>query len=343
MSSATPGIDTGRLEAWFSSHVPECSAPLGLELIAGGHSNLTFSVSDAAGRSWVLRRPPLGPLLPTAHDMAREHRILAALRPTAVPVPEPVAYCGDPDVIGAPFYVMARVEGEVLRDSDCASALLDESGRRELGLRLADTLAEIHTVDPAKVGLGDLGRADGYISRQLRRWKRQLDDSRTRPLEQLYEVHDRLAALVPDETHPGLVHGDFRLDNCIVGPQGEVRAVLDWELCTQGDTLADVGLLMVYWSAPDDPEQPIDRAPTLAPGFPSRREMLERYSATRGVDVGVIDFYVAFGYWRLACITEGVYARYLHGSMGDRAAEAAQFERRVLDLASAAARIASAW
>lgn len=343
MSVAAPGIDAARLEEWFGSHVLGRTAPLEVELIAGGHSNLTFSVRDAAGRTWVMRRPPLGHLLPTAHDMAREHRILSALRPTAVPVPEPVAFCADLDVIGAPFYVMAKVEGEVLRNCASASALLDEDGRRELGLRLVDTLVEIHKVEPAAVGLGDLGRPDGYISRQLRRWKCQLDGSRTRPLEQLYAVHDRLAARIPDQTHPGLVHGDYHLDNCIVGPQGDVRAVLDWELCTQGDTLADVGLLMVYWSAPDDPEQPIDPPPNLAPGFPTRKEMLERYSTSRNVDAGAIDFYVAFGYWRLAYITEGVYARYLNGSMGDHTDAAAQFEQRVLDLASAAARIASGW
>lgn len=343
MTLSIPGIEAGRLEGWLAANLPECRPPLRFELIAGGHSNLTFIVGDSNGREWVLRRPPLGDLLPTAHDMAREHRILSALRPTAVPVPEPAAFCGDPEVNGAPFYVMARVEGDVLRDAATAEAVLDVDCRRSAGLRLADTLAMIHSLDPAAVGLGDLGRPDGYVSRQLRRWKRQLDDSRTRPLGELYELHDRLADRIPEQRYPGLVHGDFRLDNCILGTDGTVHAVLDWELCTLGDTLADVGMLMVYWASSADPIQPIERSPTLAPGFPSRQEMLDRYAASRGIELDGIDFYVAFSYWRLACILEGVYARYLHGGMGDRAGEAKQFEQRVIDLAAAAARIADAW
>lgn len=339
MTGALPGIDATRVGAWFAAHVPGCQPPLSFALIAGGHSNLTFRVDDTAGRQWVLRRPPLGHLLPTAHDMAREHRILSALHPTAVPVPVTVALCEDLSVNQAPFYVMDLVEGEVLRDRQ-AAARLEPGQRRQLGFRLADTLAAIHSVVPAEVGLGDLGRPEGYIARQLRRWKRQLDDSRTRPLEDLYALHDRLAARIPEQTFPGLVHGDFRLDNCIVGPDSTVRAVLDWELCTQGDTLADLGMLMIYWSSPDDPGQPIDRAPTTAGGFPSRQEMLDRYSATRGIGLDDLDFYICFAYWRLACITEGVYARYLHGGMGERADEAEQFEQRVVDLAAAATRLA---
>lgn len=343
MTLSVPGIEAGRLEKWWIGNIPASRPPLRFELIAGGHSNLTFVVVDSAGHEWVLRRPPLGELLPTAHDMAREHRILSALGPTAVPVPEAVAFCSDPQVNGAPFYVMVKVEGDVLRDTATVEAVLDADRRRPAGLFLADTLAEIHSLDPGAVGLGDLGHPDGYVSRQLRRWKRQLDDSRTRPLRELYDLHDRLSDRIPRQRHPGLVHGDFRLDNCILGADGAVRAVLDWELCTQGDTLADVGMLMVYWSSPEDPIQPIERSPILAPGFPTRQEMLDRYAASRGIDLDDVDFYIAFSYWRLACITEGVYARYLHGGMGNRAAEAGQFERRVIDLATGASRIVDAW
>ena len=343
MTVAVPGVNVSGVEGWFAGHIPVCQPPLSFTLIAGGHSNLTFRVADAAGHQWVMRRPPLGQLLPTAHDMEREYRILSSLQATAVPVPETLALCRHPAVNGAPFYVMALVDGAVLRNPQAAVDTLDEAGRRQVGLRLADTLAEIHSVEPAAVGLGDLGRPDGYVARQLKRWKRQLDDSRTRPLDSLYELHDRLAARIPEQAHTGLVHGDFRLDNCIVGADASVRAVLDWELCTQGDTLADVGLLMVYWTSPDDAERPIDQAPTLAPGFPTRQEMLRRYSETRGIDVAEIDFYVSFAYWRLACITEGVYARYLHGGMGYRTGEAGQFEQRVIDLATAAQRVADRW
>jgi aminoglycoside phosphotransferase (APT) family kinase protein len=275
--------------------------------------------------------------------MAREHRILAALQGTAVPVPAVAGLCTDLEVNGAPFYVMAKVDGAVLRDTATALSVLDEAQRREVGFALADTLAAIHDVVPADVGLGDLGRPDGYVARQLKRWKRQLDDSRTRPLPVLDDLHAELAARMPQQRSTGLVHGDFRLDNCIIGESGEVRAVLDWELCTQGDTMADLGMLMVYWAAPDDPLLPLDSPPTLAPGFPTRQEMLDRYAAARGMELPDVDYYWAFGYWRLACITEGVYARYLHGDMGDRVDEAAPFEQRVLDLGAAAARIAERW
>jgi aminoglycoside phosphotransferase (APT) family kinase protein len=331
-----------RLDEWLTATVPDYEPPVQLGLIAGGHSNLTFRVIDGAGHQWVLRRPPFGPLLPTAHDMAREFRILDALRTTAVPVPTTVALCRDPAVMDAPFYLMAMVDGLVARDTETASSAFDVQQRREIGFRLADTLATVHSLDPTAVGLGDLGKPDGYVTRQLRRWKGQLDASRTRPLEELYSVHDHLAARIPADGNRGLVHGDFRLDNCILSPAGEVNAVLDWELCTQGDTMADVGMLMVYWSSPDDPIQPIDHSPTLATGFPTRQEMLDRYAAGRGIELGDVDFYIAFSYWRLACITEGVYARYLNGGMGDRTDEARQFERRVLNLAAEAVRISGA-
>lgn len=343
MTITVQGVDSARVTQWFTAHVPDCSPPLQFRLIAGGHSNLTYAVTDAQGSSWVLRRPPLGHVLPTAHDMEREHRILSALHETPVPVPGVAGLCVDPAVNGAPFYVMQKVEGHVLRDTHTALEVLDERGRRQVGFALAETLAAIHTVRPEAVGLGDLGRSEGYVARQLKRWKRQLDDSRTRPLAVLDDLHDELAAKMPDQTHTGLVHGDFRLDNCIVGPDAAVRAVLDWELCTQGDTMADLGMLMVYWAAPADSLTPLETPPTLAPGFPTRQEMLDRYAAVRRIDLPDISYYWAFAYWRLACITEGVYARYLHGDMGDRTEAAGPFEQRVLDLGNAAARIAASW
>jgi aminoglycoside phosphotransferase (APT) family kinase protein len=337
------GIDESRLADWFVTHVPGSQLPLHYRLITGGHSNLTFEVTDAAGRRWVLRRPPLGHVLPSAHDMAREYRILSALEGTDVPVPATVALCSAEAVNDGPFYVMAMVDGAVLRDTKTALDLLDPAGRRTLGLRVADTMAAVHTLRPADIGLGELGQPHGYIPRQLKRWKRQLDASRTRPLEQLDELHLRLAERIPHERHLGLVHGDFRIDNCIVGTDATVRAVLDWELCTQGDTMADVGMLMVYWASASDPEMALADPPTLAEGFPTRQEMLDRYAARRGIDLEDIDFYIAFSYWRLACITEGVYARYLHGDMGDQLEAAEPFEQRVLDLATAAGRIVDCW
>ena len=338
MTGVADGVAVDRVTAWLLERVPDLRLPLRIDLISGGHSNLTYGVRDAAGGRWVLRRPPLGHVLPTAHDMAREYRVLAALRDSPVPVPRVLGLCEDPAVNGAPFYVMALVEGEVLRTREVAATALSPAARRSIGLQLAETLAAIHQVVPADVGLADLGRPDGYVPRQLRRWRTQLATSRTRPLTELDDIHRQLTERLPEQQMRGIVHGDFRLDNCIVGAEGQLRAVLDWELCTLGDPMADVGMLMVYWAAPDDPVIPLSDPPTLAPGFPSRDEMLDRYAAARGVELPDVGFYVAFGYWRLACITEGVYARYLRGDMGDRQGEAAQFERRVVELGAAAQR-----
>jgi aminoglycoside phosphotransferase (APT) family kinase protein len=343
VSGVPEGIIEPGVSDWFVENVADCQLPLTFRLIAGGHSNLTFQVTDATGRSWVLRRPPLGHVLPTAHDVAREHRIISALATTDVPVPAAVGLCTDLAVNGAPFYVMELVEGLVLRDTDIAASAIDEPTRYQVGLALADVLASIHAVVPAEVGLGDLGRPAGYVARQLKRWKQQLDDSRTRPLRELDDLHAVLSARIPEQTSTGLVHGDYRLDNAIIGPDASVRAVLDWELCTQGDTMADLGMLMVYWASPDDPVEPLRDPPTYAPGFPTRQEMLGRYAAARGIAVPDVDYYVAFGYWRLACITEGVYARYLHGDMGDRVEQATQFDHRVIELGTAAASIVATW
>lgn len=341
MTVAVAGIDSTTVSAWLAQVLPGSRSPYAFELIAGGHSNLTFAVRDAAGATWILRRPPTGELLPTAHDMAREFRIISALQPTPVPVPPTVALCGDPAVNGPPFYVMELVDGEVVRDAAIAASLFDHDGRRQLGLSLVDALAAIHTVDPAAVGLADLGRADGYVDRQLRQWKGQLEQSATRDVSALLGLHGLLAAHVPAQTASGIVHGDFRLDNCVVGLDSTVRAVLDWELCTLGDPLADLGLLMVYWAEPTDSVRLLPDSPTAVAGFPSRAEVLDRYALATGRSVNDIDFYVAFSYWRLACITEGVYARYRSGAMGDRQGEAATFATRVDQLALAATQIAS--
>ncbi len=329
-------IDEVAVTRWLVGVLPQLAPPLEFSLIAGGNSNLTFVVRDAGGAELVLRRPPLGEVLPTAHDMAREHRILTALVDSAVPVPAPLALCRDTTVTGAPFYVMTKVAGDVIRDVEVARTRWNAAERYQVGLALVDTLVAVHEVVPARVGLGDLGRPTGYIGRQLTRWQGQLDATRVRPLPELEEVHRHLVARQPEQTSSGLVHGDFRLENCIVGPDATVRAVLDWELCTQGDPLADLGMLMVYWPSPDDPIIPFPDVPTLVPGFPRRAELLDRYASRRGIELPDIGFYTAFAYWRLACITEGVYARYLRGGLGDQSERAAQFGQGVLDLAAAA-------
>jgi aminoglycoside phosphotransferase (APT) family kinase protein len=335
VASAQDGIDEVRVTPWLEEHVEGLRPPLTYSLIAGGHSNLTYRVDDAAGGAFVLRRPPLGHVLATAHDMGREHRIISALGPTAVPVAPALAYCDDTDVNGAPFYVMGFVEGHILRDQGTA-AVLDEDRRRAAGESLVDVLAEIHAVDPDAVGLGELGRKEGYIERQLKRWHKQFLDSKTREVPALEAVYERLRSDVPEQGPATIVHGDYRLDNCLVGDDGHVAAVLDWEICTLGDPLADVGLLMVYWTDPEDDATALLTSPTTLPGFLRRSDLLERYAERSGRDLSAIDYYTAFGYWKLACIVEGVYARYRGGAMGTDASGFEGFATQVERLAAAA-------
>ena len=330
------GIDHDAVTRWYEEHVPGTTPPLSFELIAGGHSNLTYRVVDGGGRTTVLRRPPLGQVLASAHDMGREHTIIAALADTDVPVAPTFGYEPDESVNGAPFYVMDHVDGLVLRDQATAQQLSVEA-RTRAGDSLVDVLADIHAVDVDAVGLGQLGRKDGYIERQLKRWYGQWEKSKTRELADIDEVHDTLVSNVPEQGPAAIVHGDYRLDNCMLGEDGEVRAVLDWELCTLGDPLADVGLLMVYWNEPGDAAVTLG-APTAVEGMRTRAELLDRYAAASGRDLSDIEFYVAFGYWKLACIVEGVYARYIGGSMGKRESDDFDhFARQVEMLAGQAA------
>ena len=307
------GIDAARVTAWLAANVGGVEPPLGFQRISGGQSNLTFEVTDAGGRRLVLRRPPLSHVLASAHDMSREHRIIAALMPTPVPVPEVLAICEDGSVNGRPFYVMRFVEGAVLRTAADVERVLDEGARRRAGEHLVDVLVALHAVDVDAVGLGDLARREGYVQRQLKRWHGQFLQSQAqeveacvhRPVPIVEEVHELLAARVPAQQGVVVAHGDYRLDNTVVGPDGAIRAVLDWELCTLGDPLADLGTLLMYWSG----------AAGL-PGFPTRAELAERYAARSGRDVAELGYYVAFANWRLACILEGVYVRHAAGAMG---------------------------
>ena len=331
------GIDLDAVTDWYVENLPGTTPPLSFDLIAGGHSNLTYRVTDGDGRATVLRRPPLGQVLASAHDMGREHKIIAALDGTDIPVPPALGYEAGSEVNGAPFYVMDFVDGHVLRDQAAASELSTEA-RANTGDSLVEVLARIHAVDPGEVGLGDLGRTDGYIERQLKRWYGQWNKSKTRELADIDRVHDGLSANIPPQGPAAVVHGDYRLDNCMVDDDGNVVAVLDWELCTLGDPLADVGLLMVYWTEPGDVASAALTSPTRAEGMRSRAEILDRYADASGRDLSSIDFYVAFGYWKLACIVEGVYARYIGGSMGQRdTSDFDAFARQVEAMAAQAA------
>ena len=336
MTTAVEGIQVEQVTRWFEEHVDGVVPPLEFSLIAGGHSNLTFKVTDAVGRACVLRRPPLHHVLPTAHDMSREHKIISALGPTPVPVAPAMGLCTDEAVNGTPFYVMDFVEGHVLRTTDIAAAVFDEAQRRVAGESLVDVLAEIHSVDVDAVGLGDLGRREGYIERQLKRWWSQFEQSKTREVPVLDEVYRMLKARVPEQSGATIVHGDYRLDNTMLADDGRVAAVLDWEICTLGDPLADVGLLMVYWSEATDKIESLPSSPTVLPGFPNRKEVADRYAGRSGRDLSGLDFYVAFGYWKLACIIEGVYARYVGGAMGSGSSGFEHFGDQVVRLAETA-------
>jgi aminoglycoside phosphotransferase (APT) family kinase protein len=306
-----PGLDLDRLRALLDHERPGLvSGPLTGRLIEGGRSNLTYAVSDGTAR-WVVRRPPLGHVLATAHDMKREHRVISALHPTAVPVPNPVLLCEDDSVLGAPFYVMEFVEGTPFRTAD-QLAPLGPQRTRDAVLGLVDTLVELHAVDPAEVGLADFGRPEGFLDRQLRRWGKQLDASRNRELAGIDELHAALGRELPTSPAPTVVHGDYRLDNVLIGPDDRIRAILDWEMSTLGDPLTDLGLLVMYSTPLELPDSPISTTASAA-GHPAAAELVERYAARSGRDVSAVSWYTAFAWFKLAVILEGIHYRYTKG------------------------------
>ena len=316
--SELAGIDVPSVTAWLQQHIPGAQAPFTFSFIAGGHSNLTFAVTGANGARYVLRRPPLGHVLASAHDMGREHRIISGLQSSPVPVAPALGYCDDPAVNVVPFYVMGFVEGHVIRDAATATAVLTPQARRRASESIVDTMAAIHSVDLRAACLDDLGKHEDYIARQLRRWYSNWNSQKTRELPDIDRVHAALLARIPAQGPATIVHGDYRLDNCMVNDSGDIVAVLDWEICTLGDPLADLGLLLVYWTGPDDDASAWTGSSTTAPGFLNRADLVERYANTTGRDLSQLAFYVAFAYWKLACILEGVYSRYLGGALGDR-------------------------
>jgi aminoglycoside phosphotransferase (APT) family kinase protein len=304
-----PGLDLARFAPWFSAACPgQAGAPLAGELIAGGKSNLTYQVTDGR-RTWVVRRPPLGHVLATAHDMRREYQVISALRDTGVPVPRTYALCEDPDVLGAPFYVMSKVDGTAYRLAGQMTAL--GPGRtRAIAERIIDTLAVLHSVDYNAVGLASFGRPEGFLARQVRRWKKQLDASRSREVPGIDELHDLLALAQPDGAQATIVHGDYRLDNLLVGADDQVAAVVDWEMATIADPLTDVGLMLVYQRLGELGDGPLASA---APGYPSEADVLDRYAARSGRDLSDLGFHIGLASFKLAVIMEGIHYRYIHG------------------------------
>jgi aminoglycoside phosphotransferase (APT) family kinase protein len=340
VSSQPEGINVANVTGWFTAHVPELATPLTFTLIAGGRSNLTFRVEDAAGRAWALRRPPVHHVLPTAHDMVREHRLMHALGPAGIPVPRTIGLCTDEAVNERPFFVMEFVEGHIVRSAPEAEKAFDEPTRRAVGDHMADTLAALHAVEPESVGLGDLGRHEGYIERQLKRWRSQYEQMQVEGVNHgglVERVSDELARRVPVQQRTSVVHGDYRMDNVVLNDRGAVRAILDWEICTLGDPLADLGLLMVYWADPGDAMAVLGLSPTTAPGFSTRAQVMERYAAVSDLDLSGIGYYTAFGYWKLACILQGVYARYVAGAGAGDQGSVDSFPDQVARLAQMAA------
>ena len=317
MNEPVPGIDFARLTPWFREHVSPVKE-LTAKVIGHGRSNLTYRLESETGDAWVLRRPPLSHVLPTAHDMKREYRVISALEATDVPVPHAIALCEDIAVNDAPFYIMSFVDGMVPTDPAVVAKAYTEEQRRQIGEELVDTLVRFHALDPASIGLGDFGKPQGFIARQVKRFTEQIERSKQRDLPELEELARRLSRSIPEESGASLVHGDYRLDNCVLSPDGHIAAVLDWEMATLGDPLTDVGLQVMYW-----PERDTKAAPSgtgiastsvmTMPGFPTRAEAMVRYAKESGRDLSNLDFYAALAFFKLAVILEGINARFIEG------------------------------
>jgi aminoglycoside phosphotransferase (APT) family kinase protein len=308
-------LDVAALEQYLPGVLGRpLAGPLSHSLIAGGRSNPTYELSDGEA-SWILRRPPFGHVLQSAHDMSREVRVITALADTGVPVPYVVGSREDSDLIGAPFYVMDKLEGRTFRTHEDTAALTPDQ-RRDLSTGLVDLLATLHEVDPADVGLADWGRPVGYLDRQLARWARQWGVVATTERPEVDELVRRLGASVPELRHPGVVHGDFKIDNLMVALDDPTRVVglLDWEMSTTGDTLADLGILVSFWDEVGQFHNPITAGATAHPGFPSVDEIVAAYADRRGIELDELDWYIVFADFKIAVLLEQIHARHLQGA-----------------------------
>jgi aminoglycoside phosphotransferase (APT) family kinase protein len=334
-----PGLRATTVEAWMLDHVAGTVPPLEFWLISGGHSNLTFGVRDAGGGRYVLRRPPLGNRGGNAHDMGREHRVITALGPTSVPVAPALALCEDESINDGPFYVMGLVDGTVIDNPAAAAAALPTPAlRRRASEQIVDVLTDLHRVDIDAVGLGDSARRTDFLGRQLRRIHTVWEQTKTRELPIVDTLHDRLVAAAPAQRYTGIVHSDYRLGNVIIDAAGTLTAVLDWELWTLGDVLADVGFILNNWYEPGDdiPQVWMEVPPTMAGGFWSRSDVVERYAQGTGFDLSDIEYYRAFQHWKIAIIAEGVKRRYETARMATTDVDFAHLDQRVVDLLSLA-------
>lgn len=314
--SSPEGYNVPAVEAWIDEHIEGLTPPFKWTRLEGGHSNLTYRLVDVNGNRAVIRRPPLGELLPKAHDMSREWALISSLGPTNVPVPEAMGFCESPDITGAWFYVMGHVDGRPLYTSEDTRQWVPEARRVTLAHSFIDVLADLHALDPDEIGLGDLGKKDNYVGRQLKTWYRSwtasvepanYDDPRAHELQQYFTEN------LPDQGMARVVHGDYGLHNCLIGPDSTVAAVVDWEISTLGDPLADLGYALNQWAPADEAGAAGTGAATDVPGFPDQRELADRYASRTGSDLSKLDFYIGFNRWKSAAIVHGVYARYMEG------------------------------
>lgn len=326
------GYDIPKVENWIEQNIKSLKPPLIWKRLEGGHSNLTCMISNAAGNKAVVRRPPNGELLPKAHDMGREWKLISALGPTSVPVPEALGFCEDRTVTGAWFYVMGYVDGNPLYTSDQTLHWVPQHQRTKLAHSFIDVLADIHAIDPDAVGLGDLGKRDSYVGRQLRTWYQswtssaefaKFDDPRSHTLQEFFLKH------LPVQDSARIVHGDYGLHNTLTGADCTIVAVLDWEISTLGDPLADLGYALNWWPDPSDKTMPDPNAATSVPGFPTRRELAERYATRTGRDLSNLDYYVGFNRWKTAAILQGVYARYVTGKKSAEGIDLSEMRSRI--------------
>ena len=316
MTDSPEGYKVAAVEAWIVDNIKSLAPPFKWTRLEGGHSNLTYQIEDTQGKLAVIRRPPQGVLLPKAHDMGREWALISALGPTAVPVPEALGFCEDPEVTGAWFYVMGCIDGRPLYKAEETLAWVPEERRVILGHSFVDVLAELHALDPDEIGLSDLGKTDSYVGRQLKTWYRSwtssiesaaFDDERAHSLKEFFLNN------LPEQEKARVVHGDYGTHNCLIGQDSTVAAVVDWEISTLGDPLADLAYALNFFPDPTDEIPMAEDAPTMVPGFPTRTELGQRYANKTGRDLSLLDYYVGFNRWKSACIVHGVYARYMAG------------------------------
>ena len=331
-STGPEGYDQSAVEAWIADNVDALTPPLQWTRLEGGHSNLTYRIEDRHGSVAVIRRPPQGQLLPKAHDMGREWTLISSLGPTPVPVPAALAFCESPDITGAWFYVMGLVEGRPLYTRADTESWVPEENRRKLAYSFFDVLADLHDVDPDEVGLGNLGKHDGYVMRQLKTWYRswtasiepaRYDDPRAHELQAYFLEH------LPDQGPARVVHGDYGLHNCITSADSTIAAVLDWEISTLGDPLADLAYALNQWPEDRDAIPADATGATAAAGFPPQRELAQRYAERTGRSLANLDYYTGFNRWKSAAILHGVYARYMEGKKSTEGIDLEEMRERI--------------